>query len=141
MGLKSWPSRKEIVPTIPESHRDLLEAPLVASLSTVGADGAPQVTAIWFVAEGDTVKASLVTARQKYKNIVAHPQATLFIIDPNNPFRTLEIRASAEVGEDPNLELFERILRHYGHDPATFPGPRDGRVAITLRPSRIVAQG
>jgi PPOX class probable F420-dependent enzyme len=129
------------VPTIPESHRDLLEAPLVASLSTVGPDGTPQVTAIWFVAEGETVKASLVTARQKYKNMVAHPQATLFIIDPKNPFRTLEIRGAVEVGEDPNLELFENIFRHYGHDPATFAGPREGRVSITLLPSRIVAQG
>ncbi|MEB4211106.1 PPOX class F420-dependent oxidoreductase [Mycobacterium sp. 94-17] len=129
------------MPVIPESHRDLVEAPLVASLSTVGADGTPQVTAIWFVTEGDTVKASLVTSRQKYKNVIAHPQATLFIIDPSNPFRTLEIRGAVEVGEDPKLELFENILRHYGHDPAAFPGPREGRVAITLLPSRIVAQG
>src|SRR5262245_17887085 len=81
--------------TIPESRRDLVEAPLVASLSTVGSDGTPQVTAIWFVADGDTVKASLATARQKYRNVVARPRATLFIIDPNNPFRTLEIRDGA----------------------------------------------
>ncbi|BBZ10034.1 PPOX class F420-dependent oxidoreductase [Mycobacterium branderi] len=127
--------------TIPESHRDLFEAPLVASLSTVGSDGTPQVTAIWFVADGDTVKASLVTARQKYKNVVAHPRATLFIIDPNNPFRTLEIRGTVQVDEDPELKLFERVFRHYGQDPATFPAPRDGRVAITLLPTHVVAQG
>ncbi len=126
---------------IPESHHDLAEAPLVASLSTVGADGTPQVTAIWFVLDGDTVKTSLVTARQKYKNVVAHPQATLFIIDPQNPFRTLEIRGVVEVGEDPGLELFERVVRHYGQDPKTFPAPREGRVAVTLRPTRVVAQG
>lgn len=129
------------MPTIPQSHRDLVEAPLVASLSTVGADGSPQVTAIWFVVEGDTVQISLVTARQKYKNIAAHPQATLFIIDPQNAFRTLEIRGAVKVDEDPKLELFENILRRYGHDPAAFPGPREGRVSITLLPSRIVAQG
>ena len=129
------------MPTIPESHRDLVEAPVVASLSTVGADGTPQVTAIWFVVEGDTVQFSLVSARQKYANMIAHPRATLFIIDPKSPFRTLEIRATVDVGEDPNLELFERVLRHYGHDPAAFPGPREGRVWITLLPSRIVAQG
>lgn len=129
------------MPAIPQSHRDLVDAPLVASLSTVGADGTPQVTAIWFVANGDTVQMSLVTARQKYKNLIAHPKATLFIIDPSNPFRTLELRGTVEVGEDPNLELFENILRHYGHDPAAFPGPREGRVSVTLQPSRIVAQG
>lgn len=129
------------MPVIPESHRDLVEAPLVASLSTVGADGTPQVTAIWFAVEGDTVQISLVSTRQKYQNVLAHPCATLFIIDPKNPFRTLEVRGTVEVGEDPNLELFENILRRYGHDPAAFPGPREGRVSITLLPRRIVAQG
>lgn len=129
------------MPTIPESHRDLVEAPHIASLSTVGADGTPQVTAIWFVAEGDAVKASVITARQKYKNVVTRPQATLFIIDPENPFRTLEIRGSVEVGEDPGLELFEKIVRHYGYDPANLPMPREGRVSITVQPTHIVAQG
>jgi hypothetical protein len=49
-GRDRSPNWKETMPTIPESHRDLLDA----SLSTVGDDGAPQVTAIWFVFEGDT---------------------------------------------------------------------------------------
>ncbi|OBI41675.1 PPOX class F420-dependent oxidoreductase [Mycobacterium colombiense] len=129
------------MPTIPHSHRDLVEAPLVASLSTVGTGGTPQVTAVWFAADGDTVRISLVSTRQKYQNVLAHPQATLFIIDPMNPFRTLEVRGTVDVGEDPDLELFENILRRYGHDPAAFPGPRAGRVSITLQPSRIVAQG
>lgn len=126
---------------IPESHHDLAESPLVASLSTIGADGTPQVTAIWYVLDGDTVKTSLVTTRQKYKNVVARPQATLFIIDPQNPFRTLEIRSTVEVDDDPNLELFGRVARHYGEDPDTFPAEREGRVAVTLRPTRVVAQG
>lgn len=127
--------------TIPESHRDLAAAPVVASLATLGSGGTPQVTAVWFVTEGNTVKLSLVTARQKYKNMVTWPQATLFLIDPANPYRTLEIRGTVEVGEDQDLALFEKIFRHYGADPDAFAAPRDGRVAVTLRPTRIVAQG
>ncbi|MCV7065902.1 PPOX class F420-dependent oxidoreductase [Mycolicibacterium farcinogenes] len=127
---------------IPESHRDLAEAPLVGSLSTVGADGAPQVTAIWYVIESGTVRISLMRSRQKYKNLAAHPQATLFIIDPNNPFRTLEIRGTVKVEEDSGLGLFDRVFRHYGQDPAATPAAaRDGRVAVTLVPTRVVAQG
>src|SRR5277367_5529309 len=113
------------MPTIPDSHRQLIEAPGVGSLSTVGSDGSPQVTAIWYLADGDTVKTSLTKDRQKYKNMVAHPKATLFIIDPTNPFRTLEVRAEASVDDDPDLALFERIVRHYGQDPDNFPAPRD----------------
>jgi len=107
--------------TIPESHRDLVEAPRVASLSTVGSDGTPQVTAIWFVADGDAVKASLVTARQKYKNVVARPRATLFVIDPNNPFRTLEIRGTVQVGEDLDLRLFEQVFDTTAKTSRRFP--------------------
>ena len=129
------------MPTIPESHRDLIEAPGTASLSTIGADGTPQVTALWYRADAGVVKTSLMTTRQKYQNIVAHPKATLFIIDPANPFRTLEVRADATVSDDPDLAMFERILRHYGQDPETFPAPKDNRAVLTLTPTRIVAQG
>jgi PPOX class probable F420-dependent enzyme len=107
----------------------------------VGADGTPQVTALWYLADGDTVTTSLIATRQKYKNIVAHPKATLFIIDPANPFRTLEIRATATIEPDRDLTLLDQLIRHYGHDPDTFPAPREGRVALRLTPTRVVAQG
>lgn len=127
--------------TIPESHRDLIEAAGTATLSTVGADGYPQVTALWYLLDGGVVRTSLMTTRQKYKNMVAHPKATLFILDPANPYRGLEIRAEASFEEDPDLALFERIVRHYGMDPDTFPAPREGRVVLTLTPQRVVATG
>ena len=127
--------------TIPDTHRDLLDGAHIATLSTAGADGTPQVTALWYLADGNTVTTSLMTSRQKYKNIVARPKATLFIIDPANPFRTLEIRATATIEPDHDLALLNRIIRHYGQDPDTFPGPREDRVILRLTPNRVVAQG
>ncbi len=132
------------MPTIPDSHRDLIQAPGTASLSTVGADGTPQVTALWYLAEGDTVKTSMVSTRQKYKNLIARPKGTLFIVDPANPFRTLEIRGEASLEADHDLALLGRLLRHYGQDPDTFPAAQEGkesRVVLTLTPTRIVATG
>jgi hypothetical protein len=92
------------------------------------------------VVDGDTAQISLVRARQNYKNVIAHPHATLFIIDPKNPFPTLEIRGTVQVAKDPDLSLFEQVFRHYGHDPATVAAPREGRVAFTLLPTRVVTQ-
>jgi PPOX class probable F420-dependent enzyme len=129
------------MPTIPETHRSLIENPHIGSLSTVGAEGVPQVTALWYLLDGDTVVTSLMTTRQKYKNIVAHPKAALFIIDPANPFRTLEVRADASIEEDPDLAVLDRVVRHYGQDPEHFPAPRDNRVVLRLTPTRVVAQG
>jgi PPOX class probable F420-dependent enzyme len=129
------------VASIPESHRDLVVGPNVGSLSTLGGDGAPQVTAVWFLLDGDTLLFSLTTDRQKYRNAVRHPRVTLFVIDPNNSFRTLEIRGDASFEEDPGLVVFGRIVEGYGQDPVGFPAPRDNRVVLRLTPSRVVAVG
>jgi PPOX class probable F420-dependent enzyme len=129
------------MPTISPSHRDLLEKPITVTFATVGVDGQPQVTAIWAILDGDVVRTSLTRSRQKFRNLVAHPQVTLFVIDPDNSQRTLEIRATAEVSEDPDLAFLTRLLGKYGVDLENFPGPTEDRVVITLHPTRIVELG
>ncbi len=60
--------------TFPESHQDLLKAE-VAMLATIGPDGYPQVTALWFLFDEDaTLKLSLNSTRQKVKNLQAHAE-------------------------------------------------------------------
>jgi predicted pyridoxine 5'-phosphate oxidase superfamily flavin-nucleotide-binding protein len=54
--------------TIPDTHRDLLTLP-VATLATVDPDGRPQLTEVWFLADGDDVRISLNTSRQKVRNL------------------------------------------------------------------------
>jgi PPOX class probable F420-dependent enzyme len=129
------------VPVISPSHRDLLENPHTVAFATVGADGQPQVTAIWAMLDGDVVRTSLTKSRQKYKNLAAHPQVTLFVIDPQNPYRTLEVRATAEITDDPDLKFLQRLLHLYGTDLDNFPAPTQDRVVITLHPTRIVENG
>jgi len=52
------------MPAIPASHRDLLDGQF-ATLATVGPDGRPQLSEVWFLADGDAVAVSLNTSRQK----------------------------------------------------------------------------
>jgi PPOX class probable F420-dependent enzyme len=129
------------VPSISASHRDLLDNPNVVSFATVGADGLPQVTAIWAMLDGDVVRTSLHRGRQKYRNLLAHPRATLFAVDPTNPYRTLEVRGTVEIAEDPDLEFLQRLLTRYGTDLERFQGHKDDRVVVTLAPVRIVELG
>ena len=126
---------------IPSSHLDLLEAPIPVSIATIGPTGHPQVTAIWVIVEGGNVVTSLAGVRQKLKNLEARPQATVFVIDPQNPYRTLEVRGDVTIEPDPEFETLKRVLAAYGTDLASFPGSLDGRVAVTLRPTRVVALG
>ena len=70
--------------------------------------------------------------------MVANPKATLFLLDPANPYRTLEIRGDVSFDDDPDLAFMEKLVRYYGMDPATFPAPKEGRVLLTLDPRRVV---
>ena len=106
--------------TLPAEFRDLLDAQ-VAILATMGADGYPQVSALWFLADDDgTFKLSLNSARQKTKNLERDPEVTLFILDLANPRRYLEVRADAHYvtraagGRGAVREVIELILRCQG---------------------------
>jgi PPOX class probable F420-dependent enzyme len=127
---------------IPESHRDLLTGPVV-TLATVGPDGVPQVTANWFLAdEAGTVRLSLKTSRQKVKNLQRHPDATLFFVDPANSYRTLEIRARAEMTPDPDYTFADQLGAKYGGASVRdMDQPGDVRMTVTFVPTRINTYG
>ena len=128
--------------TFPESHQDLLKAD-VAMLATVGQDGYPQVTALWFLYDDDGVlKLSLNTTRQKVKNLQAHPECTLFILDTANPYRTLEVRARAELTPDPDYVFAKKLGAKYGGaDLRTNDRPGETRVVVSLRPIKVNTWG
>jgi PPOX class probable F420-dependent enzyme len=125
--------------TVPDSHRDLLDAP-VATLATVGADGRPQVSAVWFLAGDDKVRVSLNTSRQKTKNLIGNPAATLFILDTANPARYLELRGDAKIDPDPDYAFADQIGAKYGGvDLRNMDQPGESRVVVTIEPVRINA--
>lgn len=124
--------------TIPESHRALLGSD-VATLATVGADGRPQLSEVWFLAEGDTVRISLHTSRQKTKNLKRNPACTVFLLDLANPYRYLEIRGDAEVVPDDDYAFADKVGAKYGADLRAMDGGDQSRVVVTVVPSRINA--
>jgi PPOX class probable F420-dependent enzyme len=126
-------------PSVPSTHVDLLDAS-VAALATVGPDGRPQVSAVWFLADEGVVKFSLNTARQKTKNLAANPAATVFIHDPANPARYLEIRGDATLVPDDDYSFADRVGAKYGGpDLRAMDGPDGRRVEVTVSPVRINA--
>jgi PPOX class probable F420-dependent enzyme len=128
--------------TIPPSHRPLLDTP-VGVLATIGPDSTPQVTALWFLydeAEG-VVRFSLNTARQKTRNLRARPEASFLVIDPANPYRTIEIRGRAELQPDDDYAFADRVGKKYGADLRAMDKPGQRRVAVTLRPTKINTWG
>jgi PPOX class probable F420-dependent enzyme len=124
---------------VPETHRDIVAASPVVTLATRGADGFPQVTALWFLVEEDgTIAVSLNTTRQKTRNLLHNPEATLFFIDPANPYRTLEIRARVGIEADPEYAFADRVGAKYGGaNLREMDKPGESRVVVRFEPVKI----
>ena len=129
--------------SIPASHRALLDAP-VGVLATIGAADAPQATALWFLfdeSEG-VVRLSLSNTRQKTRNIQRHPKVSLLIFDPATPYRTIELRGSVQIADDPDYAFARQLGAKYGGaDLRAMDGPGDSRVVVTLRPRKVLTWG
>ena len=123
------------VATIPESHRDLLTGSTVA-LSTLNPDGSIQTTAVWVVLDDDGVlRMSLATGRQKHRNLLRDPHATVFALDPQNAFRFLEVRATVTIEPDDDKSFMRSVFLSYGTDPDAMPELLDDdRVVVTFTP-------
>lgn len=127
--------------TIPDSHRDLLGAQ-VAVLGTIGASGRPQLSGVWFLAEGDTVKISLNTSRQKVQNLRSSPKCSVLIFDDKSPYRYVELRGDAEITPDDDYAFADKIGAKYGGaDLRAMDGPGSSRVIVTIHPKRVVTWG
>jgi len=126
------------MPAIPASHRDLLDGQF-ATLATVGPDGRPQLSEVWFLADGDAVAVSLNTSRQKTKNLRANPAVNLFLLDLAVPYRYLELRGDAEVVADDDYAFADQVGAKYQADLRMHDQPGQSRVKVTIRPVRVNA--
>jgi PPOX class probable F420-dependent enzyme len=126
------------MPTIPDSHRDLLNGQF-ATLATIGPDGRPQLTEVWFLADGDTVSVSLNGTRQKTRNLAANPAVSILLLDLAVPYRYLELRGDAEVTPDDDYVFADQVGAKYQSDLREHDKPGDARVKVTIRPARVNA--
>jgi PPOX class probable F420-dependent enzyme len=124
--------------TIPASHVDLIAKSQIMVLATNGADGYPQVSALWFLDDDGTIRASLNTSRQKTKNLSRNPKATLIFIDPENPYRTLEVRSNVTIEPDPDYVFAGRVGAKYGGTKFwETDAPGESRVVVSFEPVKV----
>jgi PPOX class probable F420-dependent enzyme len=124
--------------TIPDDFLDLLGSD-TAILATIGPDGRPQLSAVWFLAEDQTIRISLNSSRQKVRNLRRNPFVTFFVLDPSRPSRYLEVRGDAEIADDTDYEFADRVGPKYHADLRAFDGPGQTRTVVTVRPVRVNA--
>lgn len=129
--------------SIPDKYRDLFSKRAFASLGTLMSDGSPQVTPVWVDLEGDLVVVNTAKGRQKDKNMRRDPRVALAIIDPENPYRYLEIRGRvAEITEDGADAHIDKMAKKYlGADKYPYRQSGEVRVMFKIRPERTSTMG
>jgi len=123
---------------LPPGHADLLERPLFAHLATLRPDGSPQSSVMWFEWDGQRARFSHTTTRQKYRNLLADGRVSFHVQDPDNAYRTLEVRGRVE-SMDPDVDaaFYRSLQRRYGSDVPVLDA--DVRVVIVVEPTDFVA--
>lgn len=124
---------------LPESHKDLLERANFAHLATIRPDGSPQSSVMWFEWDGEVLRLTHTKNRQKFANLQNEPRVSFSILDPENPYRFLEVRARLEKVEDDDAACtFYKSLQIRYNNVFDVPDA-DVRVIFTFRPELYIA--
>ena len=134
---------------IPDKYLDLLKRPVVVTLGTIMPGGEPQLTPVWCSFDGQHLWVNTTRGRQKWRNMRERPQVTVLAVDPDNPYRWLEVRGEVvEMTEQGGVEhinalakKYEGLDEYYGAYAPTERRYQETRVICKVQPRRVNAVG
>ena len=129
--------------TIPDGFKDLFQKRAFGSFTTLMPDGSPQTTPVWVdLVDGDVI-VNTAQGRQKDKNVRKDPRVAVTLIDPDNPYRYLEIRGRvADITQDGADKHIDKMAKKYlDKDKYPFARPGEQRVLIKITPERFSTNG
>jgi PPOX class probable F420-dependent enzyme len=110
---------------IPQTARDLIESGPIAHVTTLNADGSPDVSLAWVGLEEDEIVIGTLGDQRKLKNVRRDPRVALSIhTDEINEFglnRYLVLQGTARVTEGGAPELLQRLAHTYLGPEVKFP--------------------
>ena len=129
---------------IPAGFMDLLtEKKAFAHIATVQPDGSPQVTPVWFDYTNGVVRVNTAKQRVKARNMEQGSKVALAIMDPDNPYRYIQIRGTvSKETEDGAVAHIDSLAKKYmGKDVYPFHNDKDTRVIYEITPSATDTMG
>ena len=129
---------------IPDAFRDLIEQKVAfANLATVMPDGSPQVTPVWFDFAGDTLRVNTAKGRVKARNMQEGAPVALAIMDPDNPYRYVQVRGrvlrQSEQGAEAHIDSLAK--KYLGQDKYPYAQPGEVRVLVEIEPTSVSTVG
>jgi PPOX class probable F420-dependent enzyme len=133
-----------VMVAIPSEFLDLLQQKATfAHLATIMPDGTPQVTPVWFDYTDGKFRVNSAKGRVKTRNMKESAPVALSILDPENPYRYIQIRGRVKhVTEDGASAHIDSLAKKYlGKDKYPFSQPGEVRVLFEIEPSAVQAMG
>ena len=121
----------------------LLRQPSSCYLSTIMADGSPQITQTWVDTDGEHVIINTVQGFLKLRNMERDPRVAVAIADRENPFRYMQVRGRViSTTTEGATEHIESLAQKYTGQPYQWYGGRDQvRVIVTIEAEKISGVG
>jgi PPOX class probable F420-dependent enzyme len=128
---------------IPEKYLDLFEKKAFANLATLMPDGTPQVTPVWCDFDGSHILVNSAKGRRKDINMHERPKVAISILDPDNPYRYLEVRGTVEViTEEGAAAHIDKMAKKYlGVEKYPYARPGETRVLYKIKPEHLSSMG
>jgi PPOX class probable F420-dependent enzyme len=127
---------------IPAAFRPLLDLPIYAALGTIRPDDTVQVNPMWFAFDGEHLRFTHTTKRAKFRNLQHNPSMSVSLIDPENPFRYVELRGRlVEVVPDPEGAFYVSLGERYGDPETEAPADKADRVILVMSIEKTTHQG
>ena len=129
---------------IPADYLDLLQQKTTfAHLATIMPDGTPQVTPVWFDYTNGKIRVNSAKGRVKVRNMQEGAPVALSILDPDNPYRYIQIRGRVEhVTEEGASAHIDSLAKKYlGKEKYPFGQPGEVRMLFEIEPSAVQAVG
>jgi PPOX class probable F420-dependent enzyme len=131
---------------LPTELRALIETGPLTHLSTINADGSPQVTVIWIGLDGDDLVSGHMSHHRKLRNIERDPRVVLSFQAPRDhgavlsPYAVLRARATVEPSERA-WDLLDRFTKVYMSPEDEFPAPKGPGFIVRYEVERISGVG
>src|SRR6476659_8980355 len=119
---------------IPAQYLDLFQKRAFANLATLMPDGTPQVTPVWVDWDGTHVLINSARGRQKDKNMQRNAAVSMSILDPDNPYRYLDVLVNDdEITENGADDHIDKMAKKYmGKDKYPYRRPGEQRVIFKI---------
>ena len=127
---------------IPEQYLDLIQRKKTfATLATVMPDGSPQVTPVWFDYQDGRIRVNTAKGRVKARNMHEGSPVALAIMDPDNPYRYVQVRGRVKRVAEQNAAAHIDSLANKYLGKEKYPWSRPGEVRVIYEIEPVSASG